>query len=159
GSTEDGPNDRDRARPPVRPLATNVELDLHRALPRRAPRRGAITAPLTRLRHSGRISSIGLDPTAPVSIHRRKIRIRDDHLVAERLEVLRHPLALRRGFHHNAHRGPPPEQGGETVPRRREASIQPVTAVQHNPDLTFLLVKIEGTIRHGWSSPVRLQSA
>src|SRR5262245_28408588 len=60
---------------------------------------------------------------------------------------------------HNSHRGPSTEQGDEALARRRDASVQHFPVVHHNPDLTFLLVEIDGTIRHGWSSAGRLKSA
>jgi hypothetical protein len=111
--------------------------------------RGTTTAPLIGLRQGGHIASVGLDASAPVAVHRRKIRIGHDDVVAKRLGVLRDPLALGRGFQHNSHRPSSPEQGGQAVAGRRDASVLHLTVVHHDPDLAFLLVEIEGTIRHG----------
>jgi len=79
--------------------------------------------------------------------------------VAERLEVLRDPLALRGGLQQNPHRAPPFEHGREAIAGRRDASVEHLTTLCDNPDLTVLFMQIDGTIVHGWSSPVRLKSA
>jgi hypothetical protein len=47
----------------------------------------------------------------------------------------------------------------QAIAGRHDASVEHPTAVRHDSDLTFLLVEIDGTIRHGWSSPLRLKSA
>jgi len=44
-----------------------------------------------------------------------------DHIVPERLEVLRDPLALGRGFEQDACSGPAAQQRGEPLPRRADA--------------------------------------
>jgi hypothetical protein len=57
------------------------------------------------------------------------------------------------------HRRPPPEDGRQSLACRRDASVDNLTTLRDDPDLTFLLVEVDGTILHGWSSPVRLTSA
>ena len=61
---------------------------------------------------------------APVTIHRRVIRIGDDDLMSERLEVLRDPFTLRRGFEQNAHPRSAPERRGQSISRRRNATVK-----------------------------------
>src|SRR6516225_7325394 len=88
-----------------------------------------------------------------------KIRIGHDHLVSKRLEVLRDPLTFGRRLQENSHRGPAPEHGRQAIAGRRDSPVDDLTALPDNPDLTFLFVQIDGTILHGWSSPLRLKSA
>jgi hypothetical protein len=160
GSADDRPRQRDRAGPTVREFATDIEVHLHCALRRGSPMRRAITAPLTRLRQRDYIAPIGLDASAALAVHGRERRIGHNHLVAEGLQVLRHPLALGRRLEQNPHRASPFEQGREPLAGRRDASVDRLTALRDDPDLTFLLVEIDGTILHGWSSPsMRLESA
>jgi len=42
---------------------------------------------------------------------------------------------------------------------RRDASVEDLTLLRDNPNLTGLRMQVDGTIVHGWSSPVRLTSA
>jgi hypothetical protein len=79
--------------------------------------------------------------------------------VAEGLEVLRHPLALGRRLQQNPHWASPFEHGREAIAGRRDASVEDLTILRDNPDLTVLLMQIDGTIVHGWSSPCGLKSA
>jgi hypothetical protein len=70
-----------------------------------------------------------------------------------------HPLTLGRRLEQNAQARPTPEHRRQPIARRRDPSVDDSTILQDDPDLTFLLVKIDGSIFHGWSSPVRLTSA
>src|SRR5262245_37719889 len=121
--------------------------------------RRAITAPLTRVRQRSDIAAISFDASAALAIHGRERRIGHNHCVAEGLEVLRHPLTLGGGLQQNPHWAAPFEHGREAIARRRDASVEDLTTLRNNPDLTVLLMQIDGTILHGWSSPVRLKSA
>jgi hypothetical protein len=47
----------------------------------------------------------------------------------------------------------------ESLAGRRDAAVEHLTTVRDDPDLTVFLVEVDGTILHGWSSPVRLTSA
>ena len=75
------------------------------------------------------------------------------------LEVLGDPLTLRRGLHEDAHARPPPKDMGEALARRGDALIDDLPRLRHKANLTFFLVEVDGTILHGWSSPLRLKSA
>src|SRR5262245_46171710 len=119
----------------------------------------AIAASLTGFEQRGDIAPIRLNASAALAIHGRERRIGHDHFVAEGFEVLRDPLTLGRGLQRNAHGWPAPEDAGKPLARRRDASVDHLTALRDDPDLTVLLVEVHGTILHGWSSPVRLTSA
>ena len=70
--------------------------------------RGSIDPCTTGLGQRGRISFIGLHLPRARSIHRRVIRIGDDHLVSQCLEMLRHPLTFGTAFDQNPqHRASP----------------------------------------------------
>jgi len=142
---------REREVPAVRQFATDIESRLHRALRRRSPMRRAITSPVTRVRQRGDVAPIGFDASAALTIHGRKRRVGHDHLVAEGLEVLRHPLALGGGLQQNPHRAPPLKHGREAIAGRRDASVEDLTTLRHDPNLTFPFVQVDGTIVHGWS--------
>jgi hypothetical protein len=43
--------------------------------------------------------------------------------------------------------------------RPAQMTLEHLPTLRDDPDLTFLLVEIDGTILHGWSSPLRLKSA
>src|SRR5438270_7554954 len=120
---------------------------------------GPIKSPLTGFGQCSDIAPIRLDASAAVTVHRRKIRIGHDRLVSERLEVLRDPLTLGRGFQENSHPGPAPEHGRKAFAGRCNSSIDDLTTLHDDADLTFLFVQVDGTILHGWSSPLRLKSA
>src|SRR5262249_22428796 len=115
--------------------------------------------PLTRFEQRGDIAPIRLDASAALAIHGGERRISHDYLVAEGFEVLRDPLTLSRGLQQNAHGRPPPEDARKPLARRRNPPVDDLTALRDDPDLTFLLVEVDGTILHGWSSPLRLTSA
>jgi hypothetical protein len=153
GAAHEGPGQRDRPRPRLRQFATDIQLRLHGPPRGRSPMGDAIAAPLARLCQGRHVPPIRLDAAAAVAIHRGEIRIGHDHLMAERLQVLRDPLTLRRRLEQNAHPRPAPEHGRQTLTRGRDPSIDDFTVLRHDSDLTFLLVKIDGTILPGWSSP------
>ena len=104
---------------------------------------------------SATTSSAQRDAGPVLTIHGRERRIGHDHLVAEGLEVLRDSLALGGGLQQHPHRA----HGRKAFARRGDASVERCTALRDDPDLTVLLVEIDGTILYGWSSPLRLKSA
>src|ERR1700680_1105057 len=55
-------------------------------------------------------------------------------------------------------RGRPPEHGRKAFAGCGDSSVDDLAALRDDADLTFLFVKIDGTILHGWSSPLRLKS-
>ena len=86
---------------------------------------------------------------------RRGVRIRHDHLVAQALEALRRPLALRRRLEQVARRRPPAEHGGEPLARRAEPLLEHHRPVRRlDADLGVLLVHVHANLVHG-RSPLR----
>jgi len=81
---------------------------------------------------SPRLALIGLRAPGAIDIHRRVVRVGDDHLVAERLLVARHPLALRARLEQNSRAWPVPKHGREPLPARDDASL-----LRHRPVLRF----------------------
>jgi hypothetical protein len=58
------------------------------------PMGGAIGPEQARLGQGARIPSVGLHLARPGRIHRREVRVRDDDLVAERLQAAGHPFTM-----------------------------------------------------------------
>jgi hypothetical protein len=69
--------------------------------------------------------------------------------VAERLQVLRDPLTFGCRREQNTHARPTPEHGCQALARRRDPSVDDFTVLHEDPNLAFLLVKVDGTILHG----------
>src|SRR4029450_9435485 len=99
------------------------------------------------------IATIGFHASAAMPIHQAVIRIRHDDLVAQRLEMLRHPLTLGRGFDQNPCVWAPPEECGQSITRRANALIDHLAALRQDSHLAFFLVQVDGTMLHGWSPP------
>src|SRR5687768_3660344 len=115
--------------------------------------RGAIDPAATRVRQGGDVPPIGLNAAAAMAIHHREIRIGHHHFVAERLQVLRDPLTLGGRLEQDAHARPAPEHRRQAFTRGGDPSVDDFTTRCHDPNLAFLLVQVDGTIFHGWSSP------
>jgi hypothetical protein len=87
-----------------------------------------------------------------MTVHRREIRVRHDHLMAECLQVLRDPLTLGRRLEQHAHaRSSPEHHRHPRVVAIRRSTISP--SLRQDSTLAFLLVQVDGTILDGWSSP------
>ena len=102
--------------------------------------RRTINPPLTRFRQRGDIPSVRLHTSGALTVHRRVVGIGDDDLMVQRLEVLGDPFTFRRGFEQNAHPRSAPERGGKPISRRRDATVNDLARLCHDPNLTFLLV-------------------
>jgi len=100
-------------------------------------------------RHHGGL----FDAAAAMPVHGTEVGIGHDHLVAERLEMLRHPFTLGRGFDQNPHPRPTPEHRRQAIPSRRNPAVGDRSALGHDSNLTLVLVQVDGTIFHGWCSP------
>ena len=79
------------------------------------PMGGAVGPEQARLGQGTRIPPVGLDLARPGRIHGREVRVRDDDLVAERLQAAGHPFAVGRGLDHNPGAGPRPQHGVEAL--------------------------------------------
>ena len=104
----------------------------------RAVRR-AIRAEPGRLRQHPGITPIRLHAPAPFGIHRRVIRIRHNHRVAQALDRLRHPFAFGRRLEEHPGARPRLEQGGEFRPRTLNPPLADLTLRRQDADLTFRL--------------------
>lgn len=116
----------------------------------------AIHAQAEGLGQGARIALVGLHPTRPRGVHRRIVRIGDDHLVPQRLQMARDPLTLRRGLEQNPRRWPLTEDGGESVAGRRDPLFLHPAAVVERAELALVFVQIDPYAIHGWPSSVCL---
>src|SRR5215207_1401430 len=105
----------------------------------------------TRLRERGHIATVCFHPSTAVAIHQATIRIRHEDFMAERLEMLRDPLALGGRLDQEARARATHKQGGQSIARRRNAAIDYLATLGDDPDLAVLLMQVNGTILHGWS--------
>src|SRR6185295_8432256 len=112
----------------------------------------------TRLGQGRDIAPIGFHASAAMAIHQAVIRISHDNLVAQRLEMLRHPFTLGRCFDQNPSVWTPPEECGQSIARCANALIDHLPALRQDSHLAFLLVQVDGTILHGWSPLLRLRA-
>src|SRR6266850_2524262 len=147
---EQGPDERDiaRARPdngvPDQQAAPHVALGVGEAMG------GAVRAEQARLREGPGITPVGLHLTGARRIHGREVRVRDDDLVAKRLETPRHPFAVGRGFDQDPGARPGPEHGREALGLGADAPLDDLTPLGEDVDLTFPLVHIDANMVHGW---------
>jgi hypothetical protein len=118
--------------------------------------RDAIRPVLTRVGEARDISAIGFDATTSVTVHRGVIGIRDDHVVRELLDVLRDPFTLGRRLNQNPYPRSAPKHTPQSIASGCNALVDRLHRLSDNPNLTFLLVEIDGTILHGWSPLLRL---
>src|SRR5262245_19447168 len=148
--------DRDQPGSRLQELASHIQMPLHHPMARRPTMRRSVEPMATRLGEGRDIAPIGFHASAAMPIHQAVIRISDDDLVAQRLEMLRHPFTLGRGFDQNPGVWTPPEERGQSITRRANAQIDHLAALRKDPHLAFLLVQVDGTILHGWSPLLRL---
>src|SRR4030095_11031532 len=111
----------------------------------------------TRLGGGRSIALIGFYASATMPIHQAVIWISHDDLVAQRLEVLRHPFTFGRGFDQNPRVWAPPEECSQSMTRRANALIDHLPALRQDSHLAFFLVQVDGTMLHGWSPLLRLR--
>jgi hypothetical protein len=84
--------------------------------------RAAVRADRARLTERARIATIGFHLAAAGRVHRGKVRVSDDHLVAQRFEAPRHPLALGRGLEQDAR----PRPAAQMLRERRAGRADPL---------------------------------
>lgn len=93
---------RDGARPRPHQRLPHRQFGPHVAPRRRHPMRDPIGPQPTRLHQRSRIPPVRLRPSRPRRVHRREVRIGDDYLMPQLLQMPRHPLALRARLEQNA---------------------------------------------------------
>jgi hypothetical protein len=141
----------------LRQFPADIQAALHLVLPSRSSMRGMVCPVLTGLGQRRHVPAVSFDAPTAVAVHRGVVRIRDDDLMPQVLQVLRDPLTLRRGLHENAHPRSTPEHVTEALTRGGDALVNHLPVVGHDTNLTFSLVKIDGTILDGWSPLLRLE--
>src|SRR4030095_1613046 len=100
---------------------------------------------------------IGFHASATFPINQAVIRISHDDLVAQRLEMLRHPFTFGRGFDQNPRVWAPSEECSQSITRRANALIDHLAALRQDSHLAFFRVQVDGTMLHGWSPLLRLR--
>jgi len=95
-------------------------------------------------------SEPGLDLARPRRIHGCEVRVRDDDLVAERLQAAGDPFAVGRGLDHNPGTCPSPQHGVEALRLGPDAPLDDLTALGEDVDLAFPLVHVDANMVHGW---------
>src|SRR5690606_42023397 len=83
-------------------------------------------------------------------IHRCEVRVGNDHLVADALEVPRGPLALGAGFEQDACTRQRPEHCSESIAARHDPALLDSAVFVCNAELALAFVKIEPYRNHGW---------
>ena len=111
---------------------------------------GAVGPEQTRLGQGARIPSVGLDLARSGRIHRGEVRVRHDHLVAERLETAGDPFAVGRGLNYNPGPGPGPQHGGKALRLGPDASLDDLATLSEDVNLAFPLVHVDANMVHGW---------
>jgi hypothetical protein len=110
----------------------------------------AVRAEQARLRQGPGIAPVGLHLAGARRIHGREVRVRDDDLVAERLQAAGHPFAVGRGLDHNPGAGPGPQHGAEALRLGPDAPLDDLASLGEDVDLAFPLVHVDANMVHGW---------
>jgi hypothetical protein len=76
---------------------------------------GTVRAEQARFCQSPGITPVDLHLAGPRRIHRREVRVGDNHLVAKRLETADHPFAIGRGLDQHPGMEPGSQHGGEAL--------------------------------------------
>ena len=150
-------DDRDvpRARPHER--IADGELGPDVTLGVRGAMNGAVGAESKGVAECACIALVSLHPRRARGVHRREARIGDDDSVAQRLQVPRDPLALRRGLEENARRRPVAEHRRESGPRRDDALFDEFSVRGQRAEPTLAFVEINPYRIHGAAGlPVEL---
>ena len=149
----------ERDGPPPRPheQVARQELAAYLALHRRHPMGRAIGAEPGRLGQHPSVAPIRFYPPAPLRIHRGVVWIGNDHLVAQRLDRLRHPFALGRRLEEHARGRAVREHGDEFLSRALDPPLDHLALRRQDADLTFPLMDIDANMLHGWSPSLRCE--
>jgi hypothetical protein len=131
---EQGPDDRDVARAGPDEGVADHQAAAHMPLGIGEPMGGAV----------------GLDLARPRRIHGCEVRVRDDDLVAERLQAAGDPFAVGRGLEHNPGTCPSPQHGGKSLRLGPDAPLDDLAALGEDVDLAFPLVHVDANMVHGW---------
>jgi hypothetical protein len=110
---------------------------------------GAIRAELAGLAQRACVALVRLHLAASACVHRREVWVGHDHLVAQRLQVPRHPFTFGCGLEQDARRRARPKCLGERVPCRPDAKPFELTGLLPNTHLSCHLVHVDANLLHG----------
>jgi len=147
---EQGPDDRDVARAGPDEGVADHQAAAHMPLGIGEAMGGAVGPEQARLGQGARVPPVGLDLARPRRIHGCEVRVRDDDLVAERLQAAGDPFAVGRGLDHNPGTCPSPQHGVEALRLGPDAPLDDLTALGEDVDLAFPLVHVDANMVHGW---------
>jgi len=147
---EQGSDDRDIARARPDEGVADHQAAAHMPLGIGEPMGGAVGPEQARLGQGARIPSVGLHLARPGRIHGREVRVRDDDLVAERLQAAGHPFTIGRGLDHNPGAGPRAKHCVEALRLSPDAPLDDLTTLGEDVDLAFPLVHVDANMVHGW---------
>jgi hypothetical protein len=104
----------------------------------------------TRLSEGARVSSVRLQFATALRIHRREVGVGDDHLVSQRLEAPRYPLAFCRGLDEDPRPRPGAQDLGEPAWLRPDPALEQFPLLGQDADLAILLMDVDANMIHGW---------
>src|SRR4029453_4206328 len=150
---EQGPDERDIARARPDHGVPDQQPAAHVALGIGEPMRGTVRAEPACFCQGPGITPVGLHLASPRRVHRREVRVRDNHLVAKRLETAGHPFAIGRGLDQDPSAGPGPEHGGEALGLGADALFENRAPFPEDANRAFPLVHVDANMVHGWPLP------
>jgi len=104
--------------------------------------RDPVSAESTRFGKSARIPLVSLHAARARRIHRRVVRIGNDHFVAQILEMPRDPLAFRTRFKKDPSSWSIAEHRGEALATRQDPLFSRGAVERENAELTLAFVQI-----------------
>src|SRR5205085_6574962 len=96
----------------------------------------AIVAALAGVAQGTGVALVRLDLLRERRVHRREVRVGDNDLVAEALEVLRHPLTFGRRFDQDVDGRSLCEESGEFLASSLESALDELTVLSPDTKLT-----------------------
>jgi hypothetical protein len=95
------------------------------------------------------IPPVGLHPPAAGRVHRRVVRVGDDHLVAEILQATGHPFALGRGLDQDPGAATAAEDLRQPIRAGADAALEDLARLGERADLTFARLHVDANVLHG----------
>jgi hypothetical protein len=119
------------------------------ALPIGEAMRAPVGAQQTRLRQRAGVSPVRLDLATALRVHRREVRVGDDHFVPESLQAPRDPLALGCGLDQDPRSRPAPQHLGEPLRFGPHPALDQLAILGEDADLALLLMDVDANMVHG----------
>src|SRR5439155_1995797 len=152
-------DDGDVARAGAHERVAHGEAGPHVALLIGQAMRAPVGAQETRLGQGARVPSVRLHFAGALRVHRREVRVGDDHLVAQRLEAPRHPLAFGRGLDEDPRPPSVAQDLGGPVRLRPDPALEQFPRLGQDADLAVLLVDVDANMIHGWPPTLAAMTA